>query len=162
MRLFILFNSVFHACALKNSYVYFRSIRSAWIPAECTWIRCSAVESRYVTGFRRPSRSNGARIHIFSGPQTGKYVDPGSVHAQSPADSDGAISFLSRAADPGAFCCKKPSIFIPKSACTSQHLPFRPHHTVLDLVQIAQPQSYKSLDSRLSISRLSTARTGGK
>ena len=31
MRLFILFNSVFHACALNKSYVYFRSIRGAWI-----------------------------------------------------------------------------------------------------------------------------------
>ena len=41
--------------------------------------------------------------------QTGKYVVPGYVHAQSPADSDGVISFLSRAADPGAFCLLKPS-----------------------------------------------------
>ena len=36
--------------------------------------------------------------------QTGKYVVPGYLKAQSPADSDGVISFLSRAADPGAFC----------------------------------------------------------
>ena len=110
--------------------MYFRSIRSAWIAAECTWIRCSAVESRYVTGFRRPSRSKVARYHIFSGlrakveifnfcAQTGKFVEPGSVYAQSPSDSDGVLSFLSRAADPGAFCRKKPPIFIPKSACTA-------------------------------------------
>ena len=83
--------------------------------AECTRMRCSAVESRYVTGFRRPSSMKVARDHIFSGlrakneifnfcAQTGKYVVPGYVHAQSPADSDGVISFLSRAADPGAFC----------------------------------------------------------
>ena len=50
--------------------------------------------------------------------QTGKFVAPGYVYAQSPSDSDGVLSFLSRAADPGAFCCQKPSIFIPKSACT--------------------------------------------
>ena len=117
MRLFILFNSVFHACALKTSYVYFRSIRGAWIAAECTLIRCSALESRYVTGFRRPSSMKVARDHIFSGlrakneifnfcAQTGKYVGPGYLKAQSPADSDGVISFLSRAADPGAFCSR--------------------------------------------------------
>ena len=97
---------------------------------ECTRMRCSAVESRYVTGFRRPSSMKVARDHIFSGlrakneifnfcAQTGKYVVPGYFHAQSPADSDGVISFLSRAADPGAFCMQKPPIFIPKSACTS-------------------------------------------
>ena len=129
MRLFILFNSVFHACALKNSYVYFRSIRGAWIAAECTWIRCSAVESRYVTGFRRPSRSNVARCHIFSGlrakvenfifcAQTGKYVAPGYVHAQSPADSDGVLSFLSRAVHPGAFCSLQSPRERCRSACT--------------------------------------------
>ena len=83
--------------------------------AECTRMRCSAVESRYVTGFRRPSSMKVARDHIFSGlrakneifnfcAQTGKYVVPGYVHAQSPADSDGVISFLSRAAEPGAKC----------------------------------------------------------
>ena len=47
----------------RKSYVYFRSIRETF----CTRIRCSALESRYVTGFRRPSRSNVARSHIFSG-----------------------------------------------------------------------------------------------
>ena len=130
MRLFILFNSVFHACALKNSYVYFRSIRGAWIAAECTWIRCSAQKTEGTTGIRRPSRSKVARAHIFSGlrakvgffnfcAQTGKFVGPGYVYAQSPADSGGALSFLSRAADPGAFCCQKPSIFILQCACTS-------------------------------------------
>ena len=130
MHAFIyLFNSVFHACALKNSYVYFKSIRGAWIAAECTLIRCSALESRYVTGFRRPSRSKVARTHKLSGlraknenfnfcAQTGKFVVPGYVHAQSPSDSGGVLSFLSRAADPGAFCLIKPPIFIPKSACT--------------------------------------------
>ena len=98
--------------------------------AECTRMRCSAVESRYVTGFRRPSSMKVARDHIFSGlrakneifnfcAQTGKYVVPGYFHAQSPADSDGVISFLSRAADPGAFCLIKPSIFILQCACTS-------------------------------------------
>ena len=99
--------------------------------AECTRIRCSALESRYVTGFRRPSSFYVARDHIFSGlraknenfnfcAQTGKYVVPGYVHAQSPADSDGVISFLSRAAEPGAKCGIEPPIFIPKSACTTQ------------------------------------------
>ena len=72
MRLFIFNNSVFHACALKKSYVYFVSIRGAWIAAECTWIRCSAVESRYVTGFRpdwfrRPMSFQVAKPHRFPG-----------------------------------------------------------------------------------------------
>ena len=66
MRLFILFNSVFHACALKNSYVYFRSIRDAWIAAECTRFRCSAQKTEYTIGIRRPSRSNVAWSHKLS------------------------------------------------------------------------------------------------
>ena len=113
-------------CILDQSAVHMAVHGSR---AECTRMRCSAVESRYVTGFRRPSSMKVARDHIFSGlrakneifnfcAQTGKYVVPGYVHAQSPADSDGVISFLSRAADPGAFCMQKPPIFIPKSACT--------------------------------------------
>ena len=41
MRLFILFNSVFHACALKNSYVYFGS-------AQATAVFCPVVfDSRF-------------------------------------------------------------------------------------------------------------------
>ena len=96
---------------------------------ECTRMRCSALESRYVTGFRRPSRSNVAWTHKLSGlrakvenfnfcAQTGKFVGPGYVYAQSPADSNGALSFLIRAADPGAFCLLKPSILILQCACT--------------------------------------------
>ena len=130
MRLFILFNSVFHACALKNSYVYFRSIRGAWIAAECTWIRCSAQKTEGTTGIRRPSRSKVARAHIFSClrakvgffnfcAQTGKFVGPGYVYAQSPADSDGVLSFLSRAADPGAFCSLQSPRERCRSACTA-------------------------------------------
>ena len=42
----------------------------------------------------------------------------GYLKALGPSDSDGAISFLSRAAEPGAFGAKKPPIFIPKLACT--------------------------------------------
>ena len=59
--------------------------------AECTRIRCSAQKTEYTIGIRRPSRSNVARDHIFSGlrgaknenfnfcAQTGKYVVAGYV-----------------------------------------------------------------------------------
>ena len=66
MRLFILFNSVFHACALKNSYVYFKSIRGAWIAAECTWIRCSAQKTEGTIGISWRLSMNVAWSHIFS------------------------------------------------------------------------------------------------
>ena len=45
-------------------------------------------------------------------------MNPGYLLPQGPADSDSAISFLSPAADPGAFCAKKPCMFILQCACT--------------------------------------------
>ena len=72
--------------------------------AECTRMRCSAVESRYVTGFRRPSSMKVARDRIFSGlrakneifnfcAQTGKYVGPGYVKARGPSESSDVPGF---------------------------------------------------------------------
>ena len=93
--------------------------------AECTRIRCSAQKTEDTTGIRRRLSINVAMDHKLSGlrakvenfcrilqqypdgtvdfcAQTGKYVVAGYVQAQSPSDSGGVLSFLSRAADPGA------------------------------------------------------------
>ena len=73
-----LLNSVFHACVYLFYLIQF-FMHARWkirmcilnqsavhgSRAECTWIRFSAVESPYVTGFRRPQSFQVAIDHIF-------------------------------------------------------------------------------------------------
>ena len=119
----------------RKLYVYFETIRGAWIGRRMHpdpllgsripvrhWIQTALELSRGP----QPKESLFARKNwnFFLRAQTGIPSAVGLVKAQSPADSDGVISFLSRAADPVAFCWQKPSLLRLQCARTSTVLQY--------------------------------------
>eukprot|EP01048_Picozoa_sp_COSAG05_P000514 COSAG05_NODE_14_length_36349_cov_27.641655_8_plen_118_part_00 len=105
LYLYLIIQFFMHARSRKL-YVYFKTIRGAWIGRR--------MHPDPLLGSRIPVRQwiqtaleQRAKIENFNFcAQTAKICDTGLgsySNAQSPADSDGVISFLSRAADPGSF-----------------------------------------------------------